>query len=306
MRYSVALEIIREKRFLSIRTSGGENRCDFSNGFGEKAFFCRECSSFFALRVTGINNRLVLIKREGENFLIFSVFWEFLCKIGFLTGLIGGKNSFSKPLSKQDEERYVRLLKDGKTPQERREAKEVLVRHNMRLVAHIVKKYRGAADSDDLISVGSLGLIKALDNYREGRGTTLATFAARCIENEILMLLRSNKKHKNVLSLSDPVGLDKDGNELTLIDVLAEKEEGVFENAERSVSRERLVGQIRSCLTQREFEVVFRRYALLGGAPMAQREVAALLHISRSYVSRIEKRAIAKLRNNLSKRDFYD
>lgn len=237
--------------------------------------------------------------------MIFSVFWSFLCKIGFLTGLIGGKNSFLKPLSKEDEERYLKLLHEGD-----RSARDVLVKHNMRLVVHIAKKYRGATETDDLISVGSLGLIKALDKYQPGRGTTLATFAARCIENEILMLIRANKKHKNTLSLSDPVGLDKDGNELTLLDVLSEKDEGVLENVERSVQRERLLKQIRRFLTDREYAVICMRYALQDGevggkAGKAQREVAAALHISRSYVSRIEKRAIAKLRKNLSAKDFY-
>lgn len=238
--------------------------------------------------------------------MFFSVFWSFLCKIGFLTGLIGGKNSFSKPLPKEDEEKYLKILNESKTAEERKRAKDILVKHNMRLVAHIVKKYRGAAETDDLISVGSLGLMKALDNYRPGRGTTLATFAARCIENEMLMLIRAGKKHKNTLSLSDPVGLDKDGNELTLLDVLAEKEEGVFENVERSVQRERLLEAIRRILNEREYIVLCMRYALTGGVPKAQREVAVKLDISRSYVSRIEKRAISKLRKNLTANDFYD
>ena len=120
------------------------------------------------------------------------------------------------------------------------------------------------------------------------------------------MLIRVNKKHKNTLSLSDPVGLDKDGNELTLLDVLAEKEEGVFENVERSVQRERLLTSIRALLSEREYTVLCMRYALTGGAPKAQREVAAKLNISRSYVSRIEKRAIARLKKRLSASDFYD
>ena len=120
------------------------------------------------------------------------------------------------------------------------------------------------------------------------------------------MLIRANKKHKNTLSLSDPVGLDKDGNELTLLDVLAEKEEGVFENVERSVQRERLLKSIRALLSEREYTVLCMRYALMGGAPKAQREVAAKLNISRSYVSRIEKRAIARLKKRLSASDFYD
>ena len=159
--------------------------------------------------------------------------WAILGKIVFFTGAIGGKNSFPKPLLKEEEEKYLALARRGD-----KEAKDVLIRHNMRLVAHIVKKYTGAAETDDLISVGSIGLIKAINTYEPGHGTALATYTARCIENEILMLIRTNKKHKNNLSLSDPVGTDKDGNELTLMDLLFEKEDCIFEKVERSVQRE--------------------------------------------------------------------
>lgn len=233
--------------------------------------------------------------------MLFKIFLSFLTKIGFLTGLIGGKNSFLKPLSAEEEERYLSAYRAGDM-----KAREMLVKHNMRLVAHVAKKYRGAADQDDLTSVGSMGLIKALDNFQPGRGTTFSTFAARCIENEMLMLIRANKKHKNTLSLSDPVGLDKDGNELTLLDVLAEKEDDVFERAERAVARERLLKIVKKTLSEREYDVLFMRYALAGGVPKAQREVADKLRISRSYVSRIEKRAIGKLKKVLSVADFYD
>ena len=137
--------------------------------------------------------------------------WTLLGKIVFFTGSFGTKNSFPKPLSKEEEERCLALVAQGD-----KKAKEILVKHNMRLVAHIAKKYAGAAEADDLISVGSIGLIKAIGTYKPGHGTALATYTARCIENEILMLIRSNKKHKATLLLSDPVGTDKDGNELTL------------------------------------------------------------------------------------------
>ena len=139
--------------------------------------------------------------------------WTVLGKIVFFTGSIGAKNSFAKPLSKEEEELYLLRAMEGD-----KEAKDLLIKHNMRLVAHIVKKYTGAAETDDLISVGSIGLIKAIGTYKPGQGTALATYTARCIENEILMLIRANKKHKNTMSLSDPIGTDKDGNELTLID----------------------------------------------------------------------------------------
>lgn len=227
--------------------------------------------------------------------------WTILGRVVFLTGAIGGKNSFPKPLSKELEEKYLNLASQGD-----KDAREILIKHNMRLVAHIVKKYAGAAETDDLISVGSIGLIKAIGTYKPGRGTALATYTARCIENEILMLIRANKKHKNTMSLTDPVGVDKDGNELTLLDLLFEKEDCVFEQVERSVQRERLLYQIKELLSEREYTIICLRYALKGGIPLPQREVAQVLKISRSYISRIEKRAIEKLRSKLCVEDFLD
>ena len=227
--------------------------------------------------------------------------WSILGKIVFFTGVISGKSSFPKPLSKEEEEKYLALAAQGD-----KEAKEILVRHNMRLVAHIVKKYTGAAETDDLISVGSIGLIKAIGTYKAGHGTTLSTYTARCIENEILMLIRSNKKYKNALSLSDSVGMDKDGNELTLMDLLFEKEEDVFEKVDKKMQKEKLLREIRRVLSDREYQVVCLRYALKGGVPMPQREVASLMKISRSYISRIEKRAIERLRTRLKSEDFFE
>ncbi len=227
--------------------------------------------------------------------------WTVLGRIVFFTGSIGNKNSFPKPLSREEEERYLTLAERGD-----KNARDMLVKHNMRLVAHIVKKYTGAAETDDLISVGSIGLIKAIGTYKQGHGTTLATYTARCIENEILMLIRANKKHKNTLSLSDPVGTDKDGNELTLMDLLFEKEDVVFESVERLVQREKLLEQIKSILSDREYTIICLRYALKGGIPLPQREVANALKISRSYISRIEKHAIEKLRAKLKSEDFLD
>ena len=227
--------------------------------------------------------------------------WSILGKIVFFTGVISGKSSFPKPLSKEEEEKYLALAAQGD-----KEAKEILVRHNMRLVAHIVKKYTGAAETDDLISVGSIGLIKAIGTYKAGHGTTLSTYTARCIENEILMLIRSNKKYKNALSLSDSVGMDKDGNELTLMDLLFEKEEDVFEKVDKKMQKEKLLREIRRVLSDREYQVVCLRYALKGGVPMPQREVASLMKISRSYISRIEKRAIERLRTRSKSEDFFE
>ena len=228
---------------------------------------------------------------------------DFLCamigKLLFFTGAIGGKSSFPKPLSPEEEAKYLKQAREGN-----KEAKDILVRHNMRLVAHIVKKYNGAAETDDLISVGSIGLIKAIDTYKEGKGTQLATYTARCIENEILMLIRSNKKHKGTLYLSDPVGVDKEGNEWTLMDLLFEKEEGVFKTVENKMVKEKFMHLLKGCLTEREYTVLCLRYGLKGGAPMPQREVAVFLKISRSYISRIEKRAIERVRACMNREDY--
>ena len=233
--------------------------------------------------------------------MFLELIWRVLGKIVFFTGTIGSKNAFPKPLSKEEEEVYLLRSMQGD-----KEAKELLIKHNMRLVAHIVKKYTGAAETDDLISVGSIGLIKAIGTYIPGQGTALATYTARCIENEILMLIRANKKHKNTLFLSDPIGTDKEGNELTLMDLLFEKEDCVFEEVERSVQREKLLQQLQTILSDREYTIICLRYALKGGIPLPQREVANLLKISRSYISRIEKHAVEKMRAKLRAEDFLD
>ncbi len=223
-----------------------------------------------------------------------------LGKIIFFTGSIATGSSFPKPLSSEEERECIERMRAGDA-----KSKEKLINHNMRLVVHIVKKYTGSAETDDLISVGSIGLIKAVNTYQPNKGTQLATYTARCIENEILMLLRSNKKFKNDVYLSDPVGADKDGNELTLMDLLCEKEDTVFQQVDKSIEREKFLRFIRSVLTEREFRVLCLRYGLKGGKNYAQREVALFLKISRSYISRIEKKAIEKLKEAVKKGQFY-
>lgn len=222
-----------------------------------------------------------------------------LSKIVFFTSTIGEKHSFPKPLSSEDESKYLALAKQGDA-----DAREMLISHNLRLVAHIAKKYSGTLETDDLISAGSIGLIKAVNTYETGKGTQLATYTARCIENEILMLLRANKKFKNDVSISEAVGTDKDGNELSLIDLLFDKEDSVFSEAERRIENEKLKKTIKNILNEREYTVICLRYGLKGGRYYAQREVACFLKISRSYISRIEKKAIEKLRAALNKDDF--
>ena len=223
-----------------------------------------------------------------------------VCRLFFFTGAVRDEGSYPKPLSKEEEERCLSLARGGDAS-----ARDKLIRHNMRLVAHVVKKYTGAAETDDMISVGSIGLIKAIDTYEPSRGTRLATYTARCIENEILMFIRAGKKHKSTLSLSDPVGTDKDGNELTLMDLLFEKEDKVFGSVEQSLMQEKFLAAVKRLLNERETVIICLRYALTGGAPLPQREVARRLKISRSYVSRIEKRALEKLRAGLEREDFF-
>ena len=232
--------------------------------------------------------------------MFFDVIGLLLSKIFVFAGAVQGKGSFPKPLPPEEEKKYLALARAGNA-----EAKNTLVRHNMRLVAHIVKKYSGAAETDDLMSVGSIGLIKAINTYQEGKGTALATYTARCIENEILMLLRAGKKHKNTLSLSDPVGFDKDGNELTIMDVVAE-DESVFSHVEQSIRREKFIKLLKDILNMREYTIITLRYGLKDGVPLPQREVAKKLGISRSYISRIEKKAIQKAHEYLNPDDFVD
>lgn len=222
-----------------------------------------------------------------------------LGKIIFFTGSIISGNSFPKPLSPEQEKLLLEKAKQGD-----KSAKDKLITHNMRLVAHVVKKYSGSAETDDLISVGSIGLIKAINSFDESKGAGLATYTARCIENEILMLLRANKKHKNDISLSDPIGVDKDGNELTLIDLLCEKDDTVYESVIQSIERDKLLAFIKSVLTEREYKVICLRYGLKGDRSYAQREVACFLKISRSYISRIETKAIEKLKEAVKKSQF--
>ncbi len=223
-----------------------------------------------------------------------------LGKITFFTGSIVAGTSFPRPLPPDEEKECIEKARLGDA-----KAKEKLINHNMRLVVHIVKKYTGSAETDDLISVGSIGLIKAINTYQPNKGTQLATYTARCIENEILMLLRANKKFKNDVYLSDTVGADKDGNELTLMDLLCEKEDTVFQQVDKKIEREKFLSFIRGVLSKREYTVLCLRYGLKGEKNYAQREVASFLKISRSYISRIEKKAIEKLKEAVKKGDFY-
>lgn len=206
--------------------------------------------------------------------------------------LLGAINSQSFPevLSSEDEEKYLNRWKNKDM-----EARNILIEHNLRLVAHIVKKYENTKeDKDDLLSIGAFGLIKAVDTYNFNTNTKLATYAARCIENEILMHLRSNKKYKDTASLYAPIGEDKEGNEIKLCDVIEDSTPSVLSTL---VKEEQInaINEALKTLNDREYDIISRRFGLDGKLVETQREIAKSMNISRSYVSRIEKRALTKL-----------
>ena len=198
--------------------------------------------------------------------------------------------SFPKPLDESSEAYYLEKLSQGSE-----EARNILVEHNLRLVAHIVKKFGDAGDSDDLISIGTIGLIKGISSYNKDKKTKLATYVARCIENEILMSIRHDKRYQNQVSLSEPIGFDGDGNEVSLMDVLPGENDDICERLDTENILSSVYKKIKSKLASREREIIQMRYGLCGADPLTQREVAKTLGISRSYVSRIEKRALEKL-----------
>ena len=204
-------------------------------------------------------------------------------------------SSFPRPLTEQEERMYVEKLQQGDA-----DARSRLIEHNLRLVAHIAKKYTSpGASQDDLISIGTIGLIKAVSTYTAGRATRLATYAAKCIENEILMSIRASKRIKQEVSLSLPIGTDKDGNEISFNDILGTDTDEIIDDISLKIQVAKLYRTIAKVLTPRERTVIIKRYGLDGGEALPQREIASALGISRSYVSRIEKKALEKLRSGL-------
>ncbi len=209
-----------------------------------------------------------------------------------MLGYLARGNAFPKPLEREEEEHFIRLSALGDQT-----AREKLIEHNLRLCAHIARKYTVPSyDQDDLISIGTVGLIKGVNTFKPGGGTQLSTYCARCIENEILMCLRASQKRKGEVSLQDPIGTDSEGNEITLIDVLGTDGDEVHAHVERRVSLQAVRGLVAGSLHGREKTVIQMRYGLLDGHAYAQQEVADKLGISRSYVSRIEKKALEQLK----------
>ena len=218
----------------------------------------------------------------------------YLLQSVFLFSYITG-NTFPTPLTPEEEKKYLEEFANGSI-----EAKNILIERNLRLVAHIVKKYSNyGKETEDMLSIGTIGLIKGINSFDASKGTRLATYIARCIENEILMDIRNYKKHQKEVSLQEPIGTDKEGNEVNLIDIIATEDENIAEKLDLKRQIKNLYEKIKNILKGQEKEVIALRYGLFNGEEMTQREIAHMLGISRSYVSRIEKKALKKLKNEL-------
>jgi len=232
--------------------------------------------------------------------MIFESFMSFMNKIMLFSAYVNNASNFPKPLTIKEEKELFEKYWAGDT-----KAKDKLITHNLRLVAHIVKKYSTSGEADDMISVGSIGLIKAISTFKYDKNTQFSTYAARCIENEILMLLRLNKKHTQVLSLSDCLGHDKDGSEVSIIDIVQNEEEDVISHVENKILAEKLLDFVKKSLTDREYKIICMRFGLGNSPCYTQREIAKKLGISRSYISRLEKKAIDIMKEHVQYQDVF-
>ena len=233
--------------------------------------------------------------------MITETFLNFLSRVLCFTSFVQQSSGFPNPLSEEEErECIIKFKQNGDI-----EAKNRLIYHNLRLVAHIVKKYSNAGEADDFISVGTIGLIKAINTYELDKGTQLSTYAARCIENEILMLIRMNKKHIGVYSLEESLGHDKDGNEITLQDIIGNDIDELSTTVESSIISEDLIKTLKESLTEREFKILSMRFGLNGTPALTQLEVAEKLGISRSYISRLENKALKDIKEKIKNKHYY-
>lgn len=240
---------------------------------------------------TGKSDGFLSYKSGGGGIMALFLLESVFAKLILLALHLNTQSVFPEPLSKKEEERLLKLKDCGDAA-----ARNKLIEHNLRLVAHVIKKYYASStQQDDLISVGTVGLIKGIDSFDVKKGARLATYAARCIENEILMFFRNQKKMAQDVSMSEPIETDSEGNPLTLSDIIS-VEDTIADDIDRNIKRTQLRRLLESVTDARERKIIELRYGLDGSEPLAQREVAEMLSISRSYVSRIEKRALARLR----------
>ena len=232
--------------------------------------------------------------------MILDSFINFLSKIMCFSSFVGTATGFPKPLTQKEETDLVIKCKNGDMS-----ARKTLIEHNLRLVAHIVKKYSNAGDADDLISVGTIGLIKGVDTYKLDKGSQLSTYCARCIDNEILMLIRMSKKHNAVYSLEENLGKDKDGNEISLGDTIGTDTDELAETVENTVLSENINNILKTSLSKREYKILCMRYGLNNTPALTQREVAKKLGISRSYISRLENKALKTIKAEVKDKNLF-
>ncbi len=214
-------------------------------------------------------------------------------KIMLLFGRIGSEPAFEKPLSREEEQECFAEIAAGD-----KSAENKLVKHNMRLVAHVIRKYKGSISQDELISVGAVGLLKAIKSFSYQKGGSFSTYATRCIDNEVLMLLRADKKHAGQIYLEDSISTDKEGNEFSLLDIVPDSAESIEDSVSTKLEFEKIVKLIEKHLTEREQKIIFMRYGVCGYNQYTQMEISKMLGISRSYISRIEKHAMQIIKNN--------
>lgn len=230
---------------------------------------------------------------------MFELLFRLVKELMFLAGYVGNTNAFPKQLSKEEEKKYLDLYLSGD-----KNAKNILVEHNLRLVAHITKKYSNEYNADDLISVGIIGLIKGINTFNPQKNSKLAAYISRCIENEVLMFLRSTKKLNQEVSLDEKIGTDKDGNTLTIADIIPADAIDIVEDISTKEDIKKLYRIMGKVLKKNEADIIIWRYGLGKVKKKTQKEVAEILGISRSYVSRIEKKAIKKLSEGFKKEDM--
>lgn len=230
--------------------------------------------------------------------MFFELISQWIFNLLLMFGYVSSSNAFPPPLTSEEEEKYLLLFEQGDE-----QARRILIEHNLRLVAHIAKKYGDENTMDDLISIGSIGLIKGINTFNKSKSTKLSAYISRCIENEVLMYLRSNKKRMGDVSLDECIGVDKEGNNMTYSDILPADTRDIAEDVWARLESGRLIHVMKRCLTPDEIKILCYRYGLAGVQKKTQREIAASLGISRSYVSRIEKRCLKKLYNEMNQKD---
>ena len=232
-------------------------------------------------------------KQEGDDVML-EVVYEWLKTVILMAGYVSGSATFPKPLSPEEESEYIKRYSEGDM-----QAKDVLIERNLRLVAHIAKKYSEEKNAEDIISIGTIGLIKGINTFSPEKNKKLSSYVSRCIENEVLMYLRSTKKQKSEVYIDDTLGTDSDGNAMTLADILPNDEPDIVDMISQSIEANELYRVMASELSPTEYAIIVRRYGLGGRKKLTQQEIANALGISRSYVSRIEKRCLIKLSEKL-------